>query len=638
MPDFKLPDLGEGVTEAEIDKWLVREGDVIAEDAPLVEVITDKATAEIPSPFEGRVARIHVEPGQVVPVGTVLVTIESEAAEPEAPVSADPHETTTSGGLGSWSAPTPTSGAEPATELDVPGEPATDMAAEGAGAPGDATGDDADPIEVAPVEAEGAENAAVGEPDAGSGDVVPPSVPDADAIKATPPVRRLARDLGVELTRVRGRGPGGRITREDVEAAAQAAREPAPEPPHIPPPPPSAADAPVPADFQDTAPPSGDAGHPPDAPVEPEESAGEPVAAASPDVPDRIAISPEVISPPVETDSEHVAGPPAARDVVTDEGHHDLPPPPPPVETVPPAEEPAAVAETTRDAGDSPLPSVPPPPVAIPTPEPDIVPTPDAEPELEVAAPVADVAPADAPARSTTSREQGGRRESLRGIRRTIAQRMSHAHLTIPPVTHVEECDVTELDDTRRLANESNPEGTRMTFLPFIVKAVVSGLKEFPSLNASLDDEAGEIVYHDRYDIGVAVDTPGGLLVPVVRDADQKGLATIAADIERLAAGAREGTLMMEELRGSTFTITSPGPWGGLMATPIVFHPQSGILGVHRATDRPVVRDGQIVIRKMMNVSITFDHRILDGLTAAKFALHVVKLLEHPATLALGAG
>jgi pyruvate dehydrogenase E2 component (dihydrolipoamide acetyltransferase) len=229
----------------------------------------------------------------------------------------------------------------------------------------------------------------------------------------------------------------------------------------------------------------------------------------------------------------------------------------------------------------------------------------------------------------------GERREPLRGVRRLIAERMSYAHQTIPPVTHVEECDVTELEATRQLANERNPEGTKLTFLPFIVKAVVAALKDYPALNATLDEKAQEIVYYGRYDIGVAVETPNGLVVPVVRSADAKRLVDIARDIHRLAKGAREGTLDTAELKGGTFTVTSPGPFGGLMATPIVMAPQSGILGVHRAIDRPVVRDGQIVVRKIMNLSVTFDHRVLDGMTAARFILDVVRLLEHPAVLAL---
>jgi pyruvate dehydrogenase E2 component (dihydrolipoamide acetyltransferase) len=249
-----------------------------------------------------------------------------------------------------------------------------------------------------------------------------------------------------------------------------------------------------------------------------------------------------------------------------------------------------------------------------------------------------EAAAAGAPAPATSEpASAGGRREPFRGVRRRIAERMLEAHLAVPPVTHVEECDVTELDATRRLANERSPDEVHLTFLPFIVKAVVQGLKDHPALNASLDEAAGEIVFHDHYDIGIAVDAPAGLVVPVVKDADKKRLRAIASEIERLSAAARDGSISNADISNGTFTVTSPGPFGGLMATPIVLHPQSAILGVHRAGERAVVRDGQIVIRKMMNMSVTFDHRILDGLTAAKFILDVVKLLEHPAVLALEA-
>ena len=403
MPDFLLPDLGEGLTEAEIDRWLVKEGDTVAEDDPLVEVITDKATAEIPSPFAGVVSKIHVPEGKVVAVGTALVTIGDSLREQVGAAAAGNAEAVAA----------------------VAGPRVTEALGDRAPAP-------------------------------------PPPTHDVAHVKAMPPVRKLARELGVDIAALAGSGPGGRILREDVEAAANGK-------------------------------------------------------------------------------SSQVS---------------------------------------------TPIPS-------------------------------------------------GGRREPMRGVRRVIAQRMAQAHRTVPPVTHVEECDVTELDATRNLANERAPDQLRLTYMPFIIKAVVAALKDYPALNASLDEDAGEIVFHDRYDIGIAVDTPAGLTVPVVRDADRKRLREIAKDVERLASAARSGTSKAEDLRDATFTISSPGPFGGLMATPIVFHPQSAILGVHRATDRPVVRNGQIVIRKVMNLSITFDHRILDGMTAAKFVLDVVRLLEHPAVLAL---
>jgi len=413
MPDFLLPDLGEGLTEAEIDRWLVKEGDTVAEDDPLVEVITDKATAEIPSPFAGVVTKIHVPEGKVIAVGTALVTIGEPVEARE--------ESVAVGDLAAG----PATGGQDSGGVDSPAGPVPSPSS-----PPRPTGE-------------------------GSG---------AASVKAMPPVRKLARELGVDISALAGSGPSGRVLREDVEAVANG-----------------------------------------------------------------------------------VGAAPAVR------------------------------------------------------------------------------------------RSEGERREPLRGVRRIIAQRMAEAHRVVAPVTHVEECDVTELDATRKLANERAPGELRLTYMPFIIKAVVAALKDYPALNASLDEDAEEIVFHNRYDIGIAVDTPSGLTVPVVRDADRKRLREIAADVDRLAAAARSGSAKAEDLRDATFTVTSPGPFGGLMATPIVFHPQSAILGVHRATERPVVRNGQIVIRKMMNLSITFDHRILDGMTAARFALDVVRLLEHPAVLALEA-
>ncbi|MDQ3767228.1 MAG: 2-oxo acid dehydrogenase subunit E2 [Actinomycetota bacterium] len=383
MPDFKLPDLGEGVAEAEIDRWHVEEGDVVDEDQALVDVITDKASAEIPSPYGGVVSKIHYGTGDIAPVGAVLVSI--DAAPDHAAAAALP----------SRPAAAPGPGGDPAPEIGHVGD-----------------------------------------------------------IKATPSVRRLARDLSVKLHGLEGSGPGGRILPADVQAQ-----------------------------------------------------------------------------------------------------------------------------------------------VGTPSP-------------------------------ATRSHEH---REPLRGVRRAVATRMSEAHRMVPPVTHVEECEVTELEAIRKRFNERSFGGPKLTFLPFIVHAVVAALEQYPALNASLDEVASEIVFHDRYDIGIAVDTPDGLVVPVVRSADLKSVPELATDIERLASAARAGELQLDELQGSTFTVTSPGAFGGLMATPIVFYPQAAILGVHKATERPVVRDDQVVVRRMMNLSITFDHRVLDGMTAAKFILKVIELIEHPA-------
>ena len=343
--EFKLPDLGEGLTEGEIARWLVTEGQEIGEDDPLVEVQTDKTTVEIPSPAAGRVARILVGEGEVVPVGTVLVVIGDGAAPAPAPA-----------------------------QVERP-------------------------------------------------------------VRATPLVRRIAQELGVDLETVAATGPGGRITEDDVRRAAR-----------------------------------------PSAPSAPSE----------------------------------------------------------------------------------------------------------------------------------------GRREPLRGVRRLIVEHMTRAHREVPAVTWVEECDFSAVD-LRRL-------------VPTVLKAAAAALQEFPELNARLD--GGEIVYLDRYDIGVAVQTEQGLVVPVVRDCDSRSVDELAAEVERLAEAARAGALAPEELRGSTFTVTSAGKLAGLFQTPLVNHPEVAILSIGRVAERPVVRDGEVVVRPLGYVSVTFDHRVVDGARAAAFGLSVIEKLE----------
>jgi pyruvate dehydrogenase E2 component (dihydrolipoamide acetyltransferase) len=340
--EFKLPDLGEGLTEGEVARWLVSVGQEIAEDDPLVEIQTDKTTVEIPSPAAGTVTSILVEEGKVVPVGTVLVVIG-----------------------------------------------------------GDPDGDQ------------------------------PAAVPEKSLAKArvTPLVRKIAQELGVDLDSLAGTGPQGRITEDDVRAAA---------------------------------------------------------------------------------------GP------------------------------------------------------------------------------------------------SEGRREPLRGVRRVIAEHMARAHREVPAVTWVEECDFSGLDLKQ--------------LVPTVLKACAATLKEFPELNARL--ERDEIVFLDRYDLGVAVQTDGGLVVPVVRDCATRSLEDLGADVARLAESARAGTLKPEELRGSTFTVTSAGKLGGLMQTPIVNHPEVAILSVGRIGPRPVVRDGEVVAAQIGYISLTFDHRVVDGARAAEFGLAVIRRLE----------
>ncbi|MDQ3379862.1 MAG: 2-oxo acid dehydrogenase subunit E2 [Actinomycetota bacterium] len=355
---FKLPDLGEGLTEGEVARWLVTEGQALDEDDPLVEIQTDKATVEIPSPYAGTVLKIFVPEGAIAPVGAVLVVI------------GEPGESTEE------------ASAEPSYKL-----------------------------------LQGNRSALVSE---------------SPRVQATPLVRKIAAELGVELGAVTATGAGGRITEDDVRA---------------------------------------------------------------------------------------VAGGVAASE---------------------------------------------------------------------------------------------GRREPLRGVRRLIAEHMTRAHREIPAVTWVEECDFENVELEWLLAT--------------VVKAVAESLVEFPELNARLEGDA--IVYLDRYDIGVAVQTEQGLVVPVVRGADTRQVDDLDAEIRRLAEGARAGALDSEQVRGSTFTVTSAGKLAGLFQTPIVNHPEVAILSIGRIASRPVVREGEVVVRRTGTIAISFDHRVVDGARAAEFGLAVIALLE----------
>jgi pyruvate dehydrogenase E2 component (dihydrolipoamide acetyltransferase) len=368
--EFKLPDLGEGLTEGEIARWLVEEGQEIAEDAPLVEIATDKTTVEIPSPASGKVSRILVAEGEVVPVGTVLVVIGGDDA-------------------GSGHVPVP--GTETRPERTRPPAPAAGRS----------------------------------------------------RVRATPLIRKVAQELGVDLAVVTGTGPQGRITEEDVRAISS--------------------------------------------------------------------------------------------------GH--------------------------------------------------------------------------APVPGTETRPEGTHVVALHGIRRQMFEHLTRAHREIPAVTWVEECDFTDVELKR--------------LLPLVLHAVGESLAAFPELNARVED--GELVLLDRYDIGVAVQTEQGLVVPVVHGCDRLSLGELDAEVRRLAEAAHEGTLKPEELRGGTFTVTSAGKAAGLFVTPLINHPEVAILGVHRIEERPVVRDGEVVVRRMGNISVTFDHRVIDGKRAADFGLAVIGRLESAA-------
>ncbi|HZY85231.1 MAG TPA: dihydrolipoamide acetyltransferase family protein [Gemmataceae bacterium] len=230
-----------------------------------------------------------------------------------------------------------------------------------------------------------------------------------------------------------------------------------------------------------------------------------------------------------------------------------------------------------------------------------------------------------------------GTRIKLQGLRRRIAEHMALATRTIPHYTYVDECDVTELVRLRESLRESfAAAGVKLTYLAFVVKAVAEALQEVPLVNSSLDEAAGEIVLHDRYQVGIAVATPAGLIVPVVRDADRKNLAAVAREIDRLSGAARAGKARLEDLRGGTFTVTSVGNIGGLFSTPVINHPEAAILGVGKVVRRPVFdANGQVRPADMVYLSLSFDHRLIDGAVGAAFANAVLRRLQSPALLLL---
>lgn len=254
-------------------------------------------------------------------------------------------------------------------------------------------------------------------------------------------------------------------------------------------------------------------------------------------------------------------------------------------------------------------------------------------------APTAPTAPAYAPVKiGAPSGAEAALEERVpfAGMRRKISQKMAQSKHTAAHFTFVEECDVGKLKALRaRMKPRAEAQGVKLSFLPFIVKAVVAGLKKHPILNSALDETTNELVYRKYYNIGMAASTDAGLMVPVIKDADRKSLLDVARDVARLAADAKAGKAKAEDLQGSTFTITSLGAEGGLFATPILNFPEVGILGVHQIKEKPVVRDGQIVIGEVMLLSLSFDHRIVDGHVGAAFAYDVIRWLEDPEGLFL---
>ena len=495
--DFKLPDIGEGVTEGEIVTWLVKPGDQVKEDQPMVEVMTDKATVTITAPRTGKILEARGAVGSIVPVHSVLVVFElngGEAASASAPAAAAAPASAPAKSDG------PAATAVGDIKEDLPGMSL--MSAHAAPAPVAASA----PVALAPR---------------------PRQASDYFNEKplATPATRKLARDIGVDLRRVAPTGPHGRVTKDDVRATSGSTAALAPH---------GVAEAPT----------SG----PVPAPVR--EITG-------------------LEKPPARLPKEELPLPPAR------------------------ASQPGSAAAPVTTSADT-------------------------RPRVAVA------------------KEADQERIPLRGVRKRIFDGMMRSKHTAAHFTFVEECDATALQALRsRLRPMAEKAGVKLTFLPFFVKACVAALKKMPALNASFDETTQEIVQHRRYHIGIASATEAGLIVPVVRDADKKSLLDIARDIARLSEDTKTGRVKPDDLGGSTFTITSLGAEGGLFATPILNFPEVAILGIHRIKEKPVVKDGQIVIGNVMLLSLSFDHRIIDGHIGARFAYEIIAYLENPDQLFL---
>ncbi|HEY4039431.1 MAG TPA: dihydrolipoamide acetyltransferase family protein [Burkholderiaceae bacterium] len=458
----KVPDIGEGITQVELVAWHVKPGDKVAEDQALADVMTDKATVEIPSPVAGHVVQLGGEVGQVLPVGGELIRIERDGL-PGVPPS--PPAPLQQGGRGEASAPPiapsqpaplPPGGREEASALPIAPSPPAPLPQTGRG---EAT---APPSPLSRLAGEGP-------------GVRAPAVHDRPI--ASPAVRARSWELGVDLRQVPPTGPGGRITREDLEAYA--ARKAAPAP----------------------------------------------------------------------------AARPAER----------------------PIERPIARPATSGS---------------------------------------------------------GTREVKIIGLRRMIAQKMQESKRRIPHYTYVEEVDVTELEALRSQLNHKwAAVRGHLTMLPFLVRAIVQALREYPQINGRFDDQAGVMTEYDAVHVGIATQTDSGLMVPVLRDAQARDLWACAAEIARLARVSRDGTAVRDELTGSTITITSLGKLGGIVSTPVINHPEVAIIGVNRIALRPMIVNGAVAVRQMMNLSSSFDHRVVDGAQAAGFVQDVRGLLERPATL-----
>jgi pyruvate dehydrogenase E2 component (dihydrolipoamide acetyltransferase) len=578
--EFKLPDIGEGVAEGEIVKWLVSAGQAVEEHQAVVEVMTDKATVEIPAPAKGTITELSAQPGDVVAVGSVLFRLETGAGGAAAAPKQAPKEAP------ARPAPAPTAPARPQQPAQAPAK-APSAPAKAAPAGGGGARIEFRLPDIGEGIAEGEVTKWLVE--AGQSVAEHQGVLEVMTDKATVEIPAPAAGQIVEQ-RVKA---GDVVPVGAVLFVLQTAGAPA-----APPPAQVAAPAPAMPAARKAAP----------APV-PAMATSAPAAQAG-------AVS-------ARAPADKVLAVPSARRVARDLGI-DL-------AQVPGSGRHGVVRRADVESFAQGRPAVAP---AAPA---QAAPAPRAQPAA-TPAPAQPAPPRPVVQLAPTERET---RTPFRGVRRKIAEAMTRSKFTAPHFTVVEELDVTELVRLREQAKAIAAEqGLKLTYMPFIMKAVASTLLgKHPELNAKLDEATQEIVTYHTIDLGIATDTPQGLIVPVIRGVEHKGLLQLAAELGDLAERTRTGKARPEELKGSTFSITNAGNIGGTLATPIINFPEVAILGVHRIVKRPgVVETAQgdkIEVRQYMNLSMSVDHRIVDGASAARFLVHMQRLLENPGLLAL---
>ncbi len=555
--EFKLPDIGEGIAEGEIVKWLVTVGDTVAEHQPVVEVMTDKATVEIPAPQAGKITAIRAKEGDVVPVGSVLFVLEGAGdARPPTP----PQRASEPGAAKTAAQPTP-----PKPAPAAPAQAASSSTTR-------------------PVSGAAGKVIAFKLPDIGEGiaegEIVRWLVKQGEAVSEHQPVVEVMTDKATVEIPAPASGtiraihvqpgkvvPIGTVL-FDLSTSEEGVRAPA-------------------------AP----------APVE-EQVAAEALAASA-------AAASAARSPSAIRGNGNVRAVPSARRAARELGV-DL----------------GEVSGTGRGgiirrADVEAFQRAPAAPAAVPS--------------REVPPPLPS-RPTSAPATATAGQRET--RTPFRGVRRKIAEAMTRSKFTATHFTVVEELDVTELVKTREAAKKlGEAEGIRVTYMPFLMKATALALAKHPELNGTLDEAKQEIVTFHYVNLGIATDTPNGLIVPVIREVQAKGLLQLASELNALVERTRTGKVKPEELQGGTFTITNAGNIGGILATPIINFPEIGVLGVHRIMKRPGVietsQGDQIAVRQYMNLSVSVDHRLTDGANAARFLVTMKQLLENPGLLAL---